>query len=438
MRKLRAGALLAAIVAIASIPVALATGATPAPPTVATAAPSNVSASGATLNGSVNPNGQQNSYAFQWGPTAGYGHETPLSTAGAGGSTSAVSAALSGLSSGSAYHYRILAMNGSGTSVGADQTFTTAGTAPTPSTPPTASTGSPTSVGQSGATVNGTVNPGGQATSYYFEYGPTSNYGFETAAASAGSGLTAQGVSTALSGLGSSTTYHYRLVAVSPGGTALGGDQTLRTTTPPTVSTGGASRVHTSSATLNGTVNPQAQASTYYFQYGPTISYGLQSRPASAGSGSGNVAVNAYIAGLQPTTLYHYRVVAQSAGGTSDGADRTFETGGSQTPSHVQFMGRMGFVSPGAIIGVEAGCFGGQTSCGGHITMSHNNTVIGQRNFNIAPETGGFQNIGLNYQGKQLLRGNGVFHLLSVDVLVSTTRGQKTSQVMHLARWVWH
>jgi hypothetical protein len=86
---------------------------------------------------------------------------------------------------------------------------------------------------------------------------------------------------------------------------------------------------------------------------------------------------------------------------------------------------------------VEAGCFGGQTACAGHVTMSHNGSLVGGRNFYIAPNSGGFQNIGLNSLGKQLLRRNGVWRLMAVDVNVTTTSGQRTSQVMHLARWVW-
>ena len=46
--------------------------------------------------------------------------------------------------------------------------------------PPSATTGSPSSVGQSSATVNGTVNPNGQSTTYYFKYGTTTTYGLQT------------------------------------------------------------------------------------------------------------------------------------------------------------------------------------------------------------------------------------------------------------------
>jgi hypothetical protein len=136
-------------------------------------------------------------------------------------------------------------------------------------------------------------------------------------------------------------------------------------------------------------------------------------------------------------TTYHYRLVAQGPGGWAYGADATFTTGSPQ--SQVRFIGREGFVSPGRIIGVEAGCFGGNTRCLGHVTMSHNGVVIGQGDFNIAPNSGGFQNIEISRQGEQMLMSyNGVFHLLPVTVAVSTTTGQQTSQVMHLARWVWH
>ncbi|HLY50407.1 MAG TPA: fibronectin type III domain-containing protein [Solirubrobacteraceae bacterium] len=202
----------------------------------------------------------------------------------------------------------------------------------------------------------------------------------------------------------------------------------------PSVSTLPATDVRDSTATLNATVDPQGQKTTYYFQYGTTTSYGVQTPTFTIGAGSGNVAVHAFIAGLQSGTTYHYRIVAQNATGTSDGADATLTT----TSSHVAFLGREGFVSPGGTIGVEAGCFGGETTCTGHVTLSHEGTVIGQTDFNIAPDTGGFQNMTLSSTGQKLLRNNSPWHLLAVDVKVTTTNGQVTSQVMHLARWVWH
>jgi hypothetical protein len=212
---------------------------------------------------------------------------------------------------------------------------------------------------------------------------------------------------------------------------------TSTTSQPPSATTGGASQVGPASAVLNGTVGPQGQATSYYFQYGATTTYGLQSSPASAGSGSGNVAVHSTITGLTPGATYHYRLVAQNASGTTDGGDQTVTA--RQSQSQVRFIGRMGFVSPGRIIGVEAGCFGGTSRCYGHVTMSHNGIVIGQRDFEIAPNSGGFQNIEISRQGEQMMMSyNRVFHLIPVTVTVKTTTGQTTTQVMTLARWLWH
>jgi phosphodiesterase/alkaline phosphatase D-like protein len=303
---------------------------------------------------------------------------------------------------------------------------------------PTVSTDSPKDVTSTTATFNGKVNPNGEPTNYAFDWGMTTAYGQETTITSAGTSSASKTVTAAVTGLTPGTTYHYRITASNASGTSVGSDAAFTTPAPPTVATGQASSITASSAVVNATINPQGRSTHYYFQYGPTTSYGTQTSPSGAGAGTTSVAAHATLTGLAANTTYHYRVVATNAGGTSAGSDVALKTGSSETTSHIAFMGRMGFVSPGGIIGVQAGCFGGTTPCGGHVTMSHNGAVIGQRNFFIAAQTGGFQNIGLSSFGKRLLRGNGVFHLLAVDVVVTTTAGQRTSQVMHLARWVWH
>lgn len=430
-------AVIAVLVAAVIVPATLALGATSAP-AVTTAAATNVADTSVTLNGTVNPNGQQTSYAFQWGPTSAYGHETPLTSAGAGTAATPVSYGLPGLSPGSAYHFRIIAISASGVSVDSDQMFATTGTAPPASPPPTATSGSASNVDAPGATIsatlNGTVNPAGQATTYYFEYGTTADYGLQTAGASAGAGTADVPVSAQLSGLNAADAYHYRIVAVSVGGTAVGLDQTLKA-----MSTGGASAVSQTSATLNGVLNPQGVSTSYFFQFGTTPFYGLQTTAGDAGTGTGGVAVHKYISGLVADGAYHYRLVGQSAGSTYYGVDKTFTTAGpSQIISTIKLMGRMGFVSPGGWIGVEVGCFAGQTTCAGHIRMSHDGTVIGQLEFNMGPDRGFFENLKLTPQGKSLMRGNHPpNHLLAVDVYLTGTNGQSISQVMHLANWIW-
>jgi hypothetical protein len=191
---------------------ALAAGA----PTVATGAASRVTNTTATVAGSVNPQGQATSYSFQYGLTTNYGQNTANQSAGSGTSNSAVNANLTGLSTGSTYHYRVIATNASGTQVGADERLTTTGPPPPPSAAPSATTGSASTTANS-ATLNGSVNPNGVTSSYYFEYGPTANYGAQTPPQNAGSGSGSVSVSASVSGLTQGTTYHYRLVAVGPG-----------------------------------------------------------------------------------------------------------------------------------------------------------------------------------------------------------------------------
>src|ERR1700704_3508241 len=78
----------------------------------------------------------------------------------------------------------------------------------------------------------------------------------------------------------------------------------------PTVSTGGVHEVGYASAVLTGSVNPNGKDASYYFQYGPTKAYGGQTAIADAGAGTHGVAVRLPVTGLQPLTVYHYRLVA--------------------------------------------------------------------------------------------------------------------------------
>jgi hypothetical protein len=98
-------------------------------------------------------------------------------------------------------------------------------------TPPTVTTGTASDVTTNSATLNGTVNPNGKSTNYYFEYGLNTSYGTATSTQSAGSGTTDVPVSEPVSGLSSNTTYHFRLVAENSDGTSYGDDQTFKTGT---------------------------------------------------------------------------------------------------------------------------------------------------------------------------------------------------------------
>jgi hypothetical protein len=191
------------------------------PPVAVTNAALGTTTSAAVLNGTVNPTNLATTYHFEYGTTTAYGTNTASQSAGSDYATHAESASLTGLAPNTTYHFRIVATNAIGSSVGADQVFTTSANAPL------VVTGSASGVSSSAATVHGSVNPNGVATTYHFDYGTSTKYGKSTAPASAGAGKTAVSVAVHLTGLRPGAVYHYRLVAQSPGGITSGGDRTF-------------------------------------------------------------------------------------------------------------------------------------------------------------------------------------------------------------------
>jgi hypothetical protein len=294
-------------------------------PTVTTSAASGVSSSGATLNGSVNPNGRATTYNFEYGKDTNYGSKTAVTNAGSSTSPVTVSAAIAGLQAGQTYHFRLDATSDTGPSVGSDMSFVATSNAPAAGAAPTVTTKAATNLTSSSARLNGAVNPKGLATTYYFEFGKDTNYGSKTAVASAGSGKGNVSVSATATGLGAGV-YHFRLIASNSAGTTVGSDLTFGTAGPPVVLTGSAQGASTSGVTLTGSVNPSGNRTTWWFEYGLTASYGSKTPAKSAGSGTAATGVSAAIANLTAGTTYHYRVVAQSSSGTTRGSDVTFDT----------------------------------------------------------------------------------------------------------------
>ncbi|PWU19477.1 MAG: hypothetical protein C5B50_06440 [Verrucomicrobia bacterium] len=95
--------------------------------------------------------------------------------------------------------------------------------------PPTVTTGGGSNLTTNSATLNGTVNPNGLATTAHFDYGLTPSYGSTAAVGGTLNGSTAQPVSAGISGLIAGTTYHFRLSATNSLGAANGMDQTFTT-----------------------------------------------------------------------------------------------------------------------------------------------------------------------------------------------------------------
>jgi hypothetical protein len=323
-----------------------------AAPTVTITPTTGVTSSAATLNGSVNPNGADTNWYFEFGTSTSYGTKTPAKTIRAGTHAMNVSAPLAGLTAGTTYHFRLVASNTAGPSNSADQTFATSGPA---GSAPSVVTSAASGVTGSSATLNGSVTPNASTTSWYFEYGTSTNYGSKTAAKSIPAGTKATNVSAGINGLTGGTTYHFRLVASNGGGATAGTDQSFTTSGPPSVQTAAPQSLTTTSATLTGSVNPQGHGTTWYFEYGTTSSYGTKTASKNAGAGSGAVNVSAPISNLTSGTTYHFRLVATSSAGTTKSADATFTTLGSVTLAVSTYK-----VVYGSTVGLNGTVSGGQ------------------------------------------------------------------------------
>lgn len=288
--------------------------------TLTTEGASGVTATGATLEGKINPEGTTvNSEAFEYGLDTNYGGIASGSEYGLTGTSdipiSVQTPAWSPLQPNATYHYRLTADTSVGQVFGGDQTFTTE------PAPPTVDGTSAESEPEA-ATLHAQINPENSATSYYYEYGLTSAYGSSTPAASAGSGFGDVDAATAISGLAPATVYHYRVIADNGiGGPVTGADGTFKTA-PATVPT--ATEVTAISATLNGIVDLEGSG-TYLFEYGTDASYGNSTRKYVV-EGEGTQTLHAGVKELEPGTTYHFRLVSTVSGNTTMTADGTFTT----------------------------------------------------------------------------------------------------------------
>ncbi|HEX5762181.1 MAG TPA: S8 family serine peptidase [Solirubrobacterales bacterium] len=204
-------------------------------PTISLGAATGVSAHSATLQASINPRGFATSYQFAVGLSpSSLSLLVPASAKGIGSGTTAVEVEeeISGLAPGVTYYYRVRALNEEGESLSALKTFNTPAVAPSVTT-------ETATAGQTEATLYAKVNPENKATTYQFEYGPTTAYGTKAPvpAGSAGSGTSPVTVSRTISGLSKGMVYHYRIAATNSAGTSYGADRMFSTNVKPTFST---------------------------------------------------------------------------------------------------------------------------------------------------------------------------------------------------------
>jgi hypothetical protein len=195
---------------------------------------------------------------------------------------------------------------------------------------PLVDAGEAQSVTRTTATLSGTVNPEGLETFYYYQYGTSTSYGGNAPSiqgVNAGSGTEAVPAPIGISGLIPATTYHYRLLATNADGPTESPDRTFTTAppTPPAASTGEASNITLTTATVAGTINPEGLETSYELDLGTDTTYGT-SLYGEAGSANTPTQITLGLQNLAPGSTYHYRIVAINSDGRTNGADRTFTT----------------------------------------------------------------------------------------------------------------
>ncbi|MGA8744900.1 MAG: hypothetical protein WB507_03440, partial [Solirubrobacterales bacterium] len=256
-------------------------------------------------------------------------------------SSTAVSAEVTGLHAEVAYHYRLFAGNENGNVPGAERLLKLLAVFGVTTKPAT-------DIERTSATLTGSLDPDGIATTYHFEYVDQADFeaheaefeahdypGVLSAPASpAGpiSGTTEENVSAPLSGLDPQSAYHYRLVAENADGTTYGHALTLETDTAVlSLKTESATDVFPESATLHGsyTGDPEGGDTQCYFRYGTDTTYGHNtSSPPGIDQGATSEVheVEVEVTGLSPRHTYHFSFVCHNELSTTAGLDQHFET----------------------------------------------------------------------------------------------------------------
>ncbi len=176
-------------------------------PTATTDAPTGIGTSGATLNGTVNDNGNSTTVQFQYGTTLSYGSTIAGTPSPVTGGSTAVSASLGSLSVNTQYHYRVSATNTGGTTNGSDQAFWTLANTP----------GQPTVSNPTLTTLDVALAPNGNPSGTEFAIHETSTNQFVQAGGTLGASAVWQTAATwgtkTVSGLSNATTYTFEVKA---------------------------------------------------------------------------------------------------------------------------------------------------------------------------------------------------------------------------------
>jgi len=302
-------------------------------PAATTGAASAITKATAVVSGSVNPHGADTHFIFAYGTSstlAGTKKTTSVDI-GSGTALVAIKANLTGLTGGTKYYYRVQATNKAGATNGAIRTFTT--TAKAKASKPTVTTGAASLITKTTATIAGSVIPNGADTHFVFAYGTSSTLSgaSKTASVDIGSGTSAVGISVHLASLTGGTKYYYQVQATNSAGATNGVIKSFTTSgarMKPAVTTGAASSITGTTATIAGSVNPNGTDTHFVFAYGTssTLSGAKKTTSVDIGSGTTAVSISANLTGLTGGTKYYYSVQATNSAGATNGSIHSFTT----------------------------------------------------------------------------------------------------------------
>ena len=287
-------------------------------PAMVTQPATSITNNGATLNGTVDPEGSGGQSFFLWGTTPTLSSwpndaNTPLQSVVVNFTAQSFTASLSGLASGTTYYYQMGFYNTANSTYqyGAVLSFTTL--------TPVLVTQARSGITNNGATLNGTVNPEGSGGQSFFLWGTTPTLSSwpndaNTPLQSVVVNFTAQSFTASLSGLASGTTYYYQMGFYNTANSTYQYGAVLSfTTLTPVLVTQAPTGTTSNGATLNGTVNPEGSGGQSFFLWGTTPT--LSSWPNDANTPLQSVVVNftaqsftASLSGLASGTTCYYQM----------------------------------------------------------------------------------------------------------------------------------
>jgi hypothetical protein len=291
-------------------------------PNATTEAATNISATGATLNGTVYSSGLPTIVTFEYGITTSYGQEiTAVQSPVTGNASIEVSAILTGLTEGT-YHFRVKTINSVGTVYGDDMEFTMCSCYfPTVALLPA------TNITPTGVTLNGTVNANGSQTIVTFLYSIIGirGEGWKTVIADE-SPVTGYGITNVranISGLTPGSTHEFYISATNSCGTTVTNYKLsfAGCSNFPTVAILPATNISATGVTLNGAVNANRSETTVTFLYSSAGCFRCPpwfevTAAESPVNGNGITNVSANVSGLHAGSTHKFYITATNICGT--------------------------------------------------------------------------------------------------------------------------